>query len=109
MKIPKELYGYKLFEWAHHMPVENEMENAAKGVLCRLLYRNLLLLAERDFSDEEKKIIRNQGWCDSDNVELAARANDVLRKNEKDKRVISRRASDLYLHLFDNLTILRNV
>lgn len=101
MKIPKELYGYKLFEWAHHMPVENEMENVAKGVLCRLLYRNLLLLAEQDFSDEEKQIIREQGWCDSDNVEVAARANDVLRQHAEDKRTLSKQTSDLFLQLFD--------
>lgn len=101
MQIPSDIYGYKLFDWAHHVPVENEMENAVKSVLCRLLYRNILLLAEQDFSDEEKQIIQSQGWCDSANIEIAARANDVLRKGEKDKRAISKRTSDLYLQLFD--------
>lgn len=101
MQIPSDIYGYKLFDWAHHVPVENEMENAVKSVLCRLLYRNTLLLSEQDFSDEEKQIIQSQGWCDSANIEIAARANDVLRKGEKDKRAISKRTSDLYLQLFD--------
>ena len=101
MQIPSDIYEYMLFDWAHHAPVENEMENAVKGVLCRLLYRNLLLLAELDFSDEEKQIMRDQGWCNSENIEIAARANDVLRKCEKDKRDISKRTSDLYLQLFD--------
>lgn len=101
MQIPSDIYEYKLFNWAHHMPVENEVENAVKGVLCRLLYRNLLLLAEQDFSNEEKQIIRKHGWCDSENIEIAARANDVMRNGEKDKRAISKRTSDLYLQLFD--------
>ena len=101
MEIPIDLYGYKLFEWMHHVSVKNEQENAEKSVLCHLCNRNVLLLESLDFSDDELSIIREQDWINSGNKEIAARANDVMRRKERDKRATSLRASDLYVQLYD--------
>ena len=101
MEIPADIYYYDLFRWAVQLPEVNEEEVRLKNVLGRLCHRDLQELGLMAFTNEEKAIMREQGWSGSENIELAARVMDVLRKDEDDKREMTQRASDLYLQVYD--------
>lgn len=101
MEIPVDIYDYDLFRWAVQIPAENEEEVRLKNVLERLCHRDVQELELMTFTGEEKTIMREQKWSESENIEIAARTMDVLRKDEDDKRDMTQRASDLYLQVYD--------
>lgn len=101
MEIPAEIYDYDLFRWAVQLPEENEEKVRLKNVLRRLCHRDVQGLDLMAFSDEEKTIMREHDWSESENIEIAARTMDVLRKDEDDKRNMTQRSSDLYLQVYD--------
>lgn len=101
MEIPVDIYDYDLFRWAVQIPTENEEEVRLKNVLGRLCHRDVQELDLMPFTNEEKTIMREQKWRESENIEIAARTMDVLRKDEDDKRDMTQRASDLYLQVYD--------
>jgi len=98
--VPKDIYNFELFRWVQWQPATTEEDASIKRVLDRLCTR-WLNFDTKPFADEEKRIIREQGWTESENIEIAARAQDVLRREERDKRAMTRRASDLYMQVFD--------
>lgn len=100
MTIPNDIYNFELFRWVQWQPAETEDDAAMKRVLDRLCTR-WLNFDTMSFTDEEKQIIREQGWAESENIEIAARAQDVMRKDERDKRAMTKRASDLYMQVYD--------
>ena len=112
MTIPKDTYDFELFRWVQWQPATTEEDAAIKRVLDKLCTR-WLNFDTMSFTDEEKQIIREQGWADSENIEIAARAQDVLRKDERDKRAMTRSASDLYLQVYgktkDSSFLLRSI
>lgn len=101
MTIPADKYGFELFRRAMQMPAVTEEEVRLKDVLGRLCHRDVQELDLMSFTDEEKELMREQGWIESGNIELAARTKDVLRKDAGDKREITKCASDLYLQVYD--------
>ncbi len=101
MEIPADIYYYDLFRWAVQLPEVNEEEVRLKNLLGRLCHRDLQELGLMAFTNEEKAKMREQGWSRAENIELAARVMDVLRKDEDDKREMTQRASDLYLQVYD--------
>lgn len=101
MKIPKELFSLDLLTWICRT-TEIEHNNAElRDALKHLCCPNIRALGMQVFSDKEREIYNQLDLCNSDNIEIAARANDVLRKIDKDKRHKSQLASDLYLQVFD--------
>lgn len=101
MTIPTDKYGFELFRWAMQLPAVIEEEVRLKDVLGRLCHRDVQELDLMAFTDEDKELMREQGWSESENIEIAARTMDVLRKDAKDKRDITKRVSDLYLQVYD--------
>ena len=101
MKIPADIYDFDLFRWAVLAAAENEEEVRLKNVLGRLCHRDVQELDLMVFTSEEKVIMREQKWSESENIEIAARTMDVLRKDERDKREMTQRASDMYLQVYD--------
>lgn len=101
MTIPVGIYNFDLFRWAMQMPAVTEEEVRLKDVLGRLCHRDVQELDLMAFTGEDKELMREQGWSESENIELAARTMDVLRKDTKDKRAITKRSSDLYLQVYD--------
>ena len=101
MTIPADIYDFELFRWAMQIPAVTEKEERLKDVLGRLCHRDVQELDLKVFTDNEKELMRKQGWSESENVEIAARTMDVLRKDAKDKRAITKRSSDLYLRVYD--------
>lgn len=100
MIVPKDIYNFELFRWVQWLPTTTEEDAAIKRVLDRLCTR-WLNFETKSFTDEEKQIIQEQGWAESGNIEIAARAQDVLRRDERDKRAMTRSASDLYMQVYD--------
>ena len=101
MSIPAGKYDFDLFRWALQIPALTEEEVRLKDVLGKLCHRDVQELDLMAFTDEDKELMREQGWSESENIELAARTMDVLRKDAKDKRAITKRSSDLYLQVYD--------
>ena len=100
MTIPNDTYNFELFSWVQWLPATTEEDAAIKRVLDRLCNR-WLTFDTMQFSDEEKLIIREQGWAESENIEIAARSQDVLRRDERDKRAMTRSTSNLYMQVYD--------
>lgn len=101
MKIPKELFSLDLLTWICRT-TEIEHNNAElRDALKHLCSPNIWAFGMQVFSDKELEIYKQQDLCNSNNIEIAARANDVLRNIDKDKRYKSQLSSDLYLKIFD--------
>lgn len=101
MKIPKELFSLDLLTWICRT-TEIEHNNAElRDALKHLCCPNIRALGMQVFSDKEREIYNQLDLCNSDNIEIAARANDVLRDIDNDKRHKSQFASDLYLQVYD--------
>ena len=101
MKIPADIYDSDLFRWVVQIPVEKEEFVRLKNVLWKLCHWDVKTLDSIMFTNEEKVIMREQKWNESRNIEVAARTMDVLRKDKKDKRVMTRQSSDLHLQVYD--------
>ena len=101
MKIPKELFSLDLLTWICRT-TEIEHNNAElRDALKHLCSPNIWAFGMQVFSDKEREIYNQLDLCNSDNIEIAARANDVLRDIDNDKRHKSQFASDLYLQVYD--------
>ena len=101
MTIPVGIYDFELFRLTMQMPAVTEEEVRLKDVFGKLCCRDVNELDLMAFTADEKVLMREQGWSESENIELAARTMDVFRLDAKDKREISKRASDLYLQVYD--------
>ena len=101
MKIPSELFSFELLKWVCST-TEISKENPELGdALRHLCSPNIWDFSKQKFTDKERELYNEFNLCNSGNIEIAARANDVLRNLDKDRRHKSRQASDLYLQLFD--------
>ena len=113
MQIPNDIYGLELLRWIAKTPELTTDDVAIREAIKHLCFPNMLVFDSQRFTEEECRIYQDLGLCNSDNIEIAARANDVLRKLKGDKRVFTQRASDLYLSLFDitqkNVYLLRSI
>ena len=101
MQIPTNIYGLELLRWVFQTPELTTGDVVIREAIKHLCFPNMLVFDSQIFTEEECRIYQDLGLCNFDNIEIAARANDVLRKLKGDKRVFTQRASDLYLSLFD--------
>lgn len=101
MKIPKDLCSFDLLSWVSRTTEIESNNTELRDALKHLCSPNIWYFSKQDFTNQERDIYNELDLCNSDNIEIAARANDVLRKIDKDKRHKSQLASDLYLQVFD--------
>lgn len=101
MKIPKDLCSFDLLSWVSRTTEIENNNTELRDSLKHLCSPNIWNFNMQEFSEQELEIYKQLDLCHSDNIEIAARANDVLRKLDKDKRTKSQLASDLYLQVFD--------
>lgn len=101
MKIPKDIFSFDLLTWVCKTTEIENNNTESRDALKHLCSPNIWDFSKQEFSVHEREIYNQLDLCNSDNIEIAARANDVLRKIDKDKRHKSQLASDLYLQVFD--------
>lgn len=101
MKIPKDIFSLDLLTWICKTTELENNNTKSIDALKHLCSPNIWDFSKQEFTDQEREIYNQLDLCNSDNIEIAARANDVLRKVDKDKRHKSQLSSDLYLQVFD--------
>jgi hypothetical protein len=78
MQIPKDIYGLELLRWIAQTPELTTDDVAIREAIKHLCFPNMLVFDSQRFTEEECRIYQDLGLCNSDNIEIAARANDVL-------------------------------
>lgn len=107
MEIPLELSGIDLRCYLYPPRFDDPIEKHAVEILHKICLVDLTDKFDRyniettDFTQEERDVIINYKWCESANLEIKARCNDVIGRYENDKREKKIKASELYLDLYD--------
>lgn len=101
MQIPTNIYGLELLRWVCQTPELTNEGIAIREAIKHLCFPNLQSFGLQRFTDEECLIYKRLELSNSNNIEIAARANDILRVSLKDKREVTKLASDLYMQVFD--------
>lgn len=101
INIPSNIYSYDLFHWVVSYPCSDENSQVYKDLLKRLLYSDFQTWNLKDFSEEDRILIRSCGWEHCDNKEICARANEVLLAKVKDTRNLRIKISNLYLDVYE--------
>ena len=101
MQIPTNIYGLELLRWVCQTPELTNEDIVIRDAIKHLCLPNLQSFSLQCFTGEECLIYERLELRNSDNIEIAARANDVFRVSLKDKREVTKLASDLYMQVFD--------
>ncbi len=110
--IPADKFEQNLTDWIsrllHTQPLD-ELDTKSLGFLLHLSKAQMIDRGRGDdypFIEEihpslvEYQIIDDNGWLQSENLEIKAYCLDVCASRERDKRVIKREASDAYFNLY---------
>jgi len=107
IKIPKELHSTELLCFLYPNNYDTDEEKQAIELLHRICaanladYHNINLIKDLKLTAEEKSIVLQNEWSDSENIEVKARCNDILcRFQKQDKRQIIADTSDCYLDAY---------
>lgn len=121
ISIPIDIYNHSLL--VHLYPLahrKNENQQEAQ-LLQRICQANLVdkwteaneYIDNIRLSNAEKQIIHDGNYCSSDNMEIKARSNDVMRNGSRAYSAMSVTASESYLSLYkkdhDCFTIVRSL
>jgi hypothetical protein len=106
--IPEKHIDTTLLCYLNPNRFSDPKSRSAVEILHRICYANLtdsenpkcLHIRDLILTEEERKIVLDNKWNISANLEVKARCNDVLCRFEKDKRHIKILASDTYLDAF---------
>lgn len=112
IQIPNDIYENKLTHWCLTEQRRDDLSEEDRKALTFLGRISKAQMVERDRGEEypfiesvkptqeEFTLIEQNGWKESDNIQVKAYCLDLCSRQEKDKRGIKRMASDAYLDLY---------
>jgi hypothetical protein len=105
--IPEEIFDTELLCYLYPIRFENEEEETAARLLHRICYVSLTDIEKTEnikdviLNEEEREIVFNNNWCNSENLEVKARCNDLISRFDRDKRKRKIIASESYLKAYE--------
>src|SRR5690606_35058224 len=85
---------------------DDQEEKTAAILLHKICFASLTDIEKKEsiknviLNEEEQLIVKKNNWCNSENLEVKARCNDLLSRFDKDKRIKKITASESYLKAF---------
>jgi hypothetical protein len=106
MIVPDDITGSDILCLLFPSRFELASEKEASELLHRICYASLRDFDKPDnintirLTEDELKVVLHNRWCETSNLEVKARCNDVMSRHEKDKREKKIIASETYLIAF---------
>lgn len=104
--IPSEIFGTELLCYLYPSKFDDQEEKTAAILLHKICFASLTDIEKKEsiknviLNEEEQLIVKKNNWCNSENLEVKARCNDLLSRFDKDKRIKKITASESYLKAF---------
>jgi hypothetical protein len=113
--IPAEIFDTELLCYLYPVRFENKEEETKARLLHRICYVSLMDVEKKEnirniiLNKEERGLVINNNWCNSENLEVKARCNDLISRFDRDKRKRKIIASESYLKVFEKNSEVENL